>query len=280
MLSISNHDRDLAGLTYVYPVLSRRAGGVSLGINLNPNNACNWQCVYCQVPDLKRGRAPKIDLARLEDELRGFLTAVCRSDWLARSAPEGMRVLKDLAFSGNGEPTSAVEFADAVALVARLREEFAPGAALRLITNGSLLGQARVQEGVRRLAQAGGEVWFKVDAGKADAIARINGVKLSPRAIARNLAICAALCPTWVQTCVFRQDGLPPSGAELDAWLALLESVNDGEGGAALKGVLLYGLARPSLQPDAARLSTLSPQEFDAIAARVKQKGLALHVSP
>lgn len=280
MLSISNHDRDLAGLTYVYPVLSRRAGGVSLGINLNPDNACNWQCVYCQVPDLKRGRAPKIDLARLEDELCGFLSAVCRSDWLVRNAPEGMRVLKDLAFSGNGEPTSAMEFADAVALVARLRGEFAPEAALRLITNGSLFGQTRVREGVRRLAQAGGEVWFKVDAGKADAIARINGVKLSPRAIARNLAICAALCPTWVQTCVFRWDGLPPSGVELDAWLALLESVNDGEGGAVLKGVLLYGLARPSRQPDAARLSTLSLQEFDAVAARVKEKGLALRVSP
>ncbi|MDR3087885.1 MAG: radical SAM protein [Azoarcus sp.] len=278
MLSISNHDRDLAGLAYVYPVLSRRAGGVSLGINLNPDNACNWQCVYCQVPDLTRGKAPKIDLARLEDELRGFLTAVCRGDWLARNAPEGMQVLKDLAFSGNGEPTSAAEFADAVALVARLRKEFAPEVALRLITNGSLLGQARVREGVRRLAQAGGEVWFKVDAGKADVIARVNGVKLSPRTIACNLATCAALCPTWAQTCVFRWDGLPPSGDELDAWLALLESVN-GEGG-ALKGVLLYGLARPSLQPDAARLSPLSSREFDAVAARVKEKGLALRASP
>ena len=72
-LKVSDHDRDLAGLTYVYPVLSRRAGGVSIGINLNPNNACNWHCAYCQVPDLVRGRAPAIDLARLEAELRGFL---------------------------------------------------------------------------------------------------------------------------------------------------------------------------------------------------------------
>ena len=49
------HDRDVAGLTYVYPVVSRRAGGVSVGINLSPNNACNWRCVYCQVPNLQRG---------------------------------------------------------------------------------------------------------------------------------------------------------------------------------------------------------------------------------
>jgi wyosine [tRNA(Phe)-imidazoG37] synthetase (radical SAM superfamily) len=280
MLTPSNHDRDLAGLTYVYPVLSRRAGGVSVGINLNPNNACNWQCVYCQVPNLTRGRAPTIDLAKLESELRGFLVALCHGDWLARNAPEGARVLKDLAFSGNGEPTSAAEFADAVALMARLHAEFklGPEVALRLITNGSLLAQPNVQAGIRRLGEAGGEVWFKVDAGEAGAVARINGVRLAPRTIARNLATCAALCPTWVQTCVFRWEGQPPTDDELDAYLNLLVSVNGAN--SALKGVLLYGLARPSLQPDATRLTRLSAEEFDAVAARIREKGLTVNVSP
>jgi wyosine [tRNA(Phe)-imidazoG37] synthetase (radical SAM superfamily) len=280
MLNPSNHDRDLAGLTYVYPVLSRRAGGVSVGINLNPTNACNWHCVYCQVPNLTRGRAPKIDLAKLESELRGFLAALCHGDWLARNAPEGAQVLKDLAFSGNGEPTSAAEFADAVALVARLHAEFklGPEVALRLITNGSLLAQPDVQAGIRRLGEAGGEVWFKVDAGEAGAVARINGVRLAPRTIARNLATCAALCPTWVQTCVFRWEGQPPTAGELDAYLNLLAGVS--EEGRALKGVLLYGLARPSLQPGAAKLTRLSAEEVDVIATRIKEKGLTVCASP
>ena len=47
-LTVDDHRRDSAGMRYVYPVLSRRARGVSIGINLNPNNACNWRCVYCQ----------------------------------------------------------------------------------------------------------------------------------------------------------------------------------------------------------------------------------------
>ena len=68
-LTSSDHGRDAAGFTYVYPVLSRRAGGVSVGINLNPNNACNWRCVYCQVPDLVRGKAPPADLPQLRREL-------------------------------------------------------------------------------------------------------------------------------------------------------------------------------------------------------------------
>ena len=280
MLNVSDHDRDLAGLVYVYPVLSRRAGGVSVGINLNPNNACNWRCAYCQVPNLARGRAPKIDLDRLEAELRGFLAAICRGGWLARNAPEGARVLKDLAFSGNGEPTGAAEFPDAVALAARLRAEFAldRGVALRLISNGSLLGQARVREGIRRLAQAGGEVWFKLDAGTGDAMAKINGVRLAPRTVARHLATCAALCPTWVQTCVFRWDGQPPGAAELDAWFDLLDRAN--ADGGAIEGVLLYGVARPSLQPEGARISPLSTTELAVIVNRIKEKGLTVRVSP
>ena len=56
-LGTDDHSRDAAGLKYVYPVVSRRAEGVSVGINLNPNNACNWRCVYCQVPDLVLGAA-------------------------------------------------------------------------------------------------------------------------------------------------------------------------------------------------------------------------------
>jgi len=277
MLTVSDHHRALDGFMYVYPVLSRRAGGVSVGINLNPNNACNWQCVYCQVPGLIRGSAPEIDLARLETELRAFLAALCRGDWLRHNAPEGARTLRDIAFSGNGESTSAREFADAVALVARLHAEFdlGPAVALRLITNGSLLGQARVQEGIRRLGQAGGEVWFKVDAGKRDIIERINGVRLAPKTIARHLGTCAALCPTWVQTCVFRWDGLPPDDSDLDAWCDVLTSA-----GATLSGVLLYGVARPSRQPAGARISPLSAEELDRIAMIVKEKGLTVLVSP
>lgn len=284
-LSIHNHDRDLAGLTYVYPVLSRRAGGVSVGINLNPNNACNWHCAYCQVPGLVRGKAPVIDLVRLEAELRGFLAALTGGDWLACNAPEGMRTIRDIAFSGNGEPTSAAEFPQAVALVARLRAEFGLGGAggagsetvpIRLITNGSLMSQARVQEGVRLLGEAGGEMWFKVDAGSAAAIERINGVHLDPAMVVRHLRLGAARCPTWVQTCMFRWDGAPPAEDEIDAYLALLEAA----GVEQLQGVLLYGIARQSMQPEAAHLGALGADELETIAARIRKKGLTVRVSP
>ena len=73
MLDVYNHQRDAANLTYIYPVLSRRAGGISVGINLNINRKCNWACVYCQVENLQRGNPESINLTLFQEELNYFL---------------------------------------------------------------------------------------------------------------------------------------------------------------------------------------------------------------
>ncbi|WP_230411786.1 radical SAM protein [Denitromonas iodatirespirans] len=276
-LKVSDHRRDFAGMTYVYPVLSRRAGGVSVGINLNPNNACNWHCVYCQVPGLVRGAAPDIDRALLRSELTGFLDALVSGDYMEQHVPEGLRTIQDIAFSGNGEPTSAKAFAEIVADVLAIRD--AAGLAkvpVRLITNGSLVRREAVQEGLRRLAAGGGEVWFKVDGGRREDIARINGVELDPASVSRALALCAGLCPTWVQTCMFAWDGEAPDTAAIDAYVDCIAAA----GVDALQGVLLYGVARVSMQPEAPRVSALPESVLMTIAERIKEKGLTVRVSP
>lgn len=277
-LAVTDHSRDSAGLTYVYPVVSRRAGGVSIGINLNPNNACNWRCIYCQVPDLKRGSAPPIDMAQLERELRGFVDALLHGDFMRLHVPEGARQIVDIAFSGNGEPTSAREFPQAIELAGRVLRETGLDRTvmIRLITNGSLLGRSQVQQGLRLLGELGGEAWFKVDAGTAEGYRRINNVELSPEAVVRNLRRCARLCPTWVQTCLFALDGEDPKEEEVTAYLNVLNQA----GIENLAGVLLYGLARPSLQPEAGRLSRLPEERLEAIAGRLRGAGLTVRVSP
>ncbi len=277
MLTVSDHNRSFIDMTYVYPVVSRRACGVSVGINLNPDNACNWHCAYCQVPGLVRGAAPEIDLAQLEGELRQFLGELLHGSFMAEHVPPEAQVIRDIAFSGNGEPTSSKAFATIVERVVAIRDEVGLAAVpIRLITNGSLADRPYVQTALRSLAAAGGEVWFKLDGGRAEDIARINGVDLAPEAHARRLALCASLCPTWVQTCMFRWDGAPPSDAMIAAYLAILDSADT----TALKGVHLYGLARPSLQPEASHLQRLSPDELEQIARRIKEKGLTVVVSP
>ncbi|WP_374323828.1 radical SAM protein [Azonexus sp.] len=276
MLRTDDHRRDSAGLRYVYPVISRRAGGVSVGINLNPNNACNWACVYCQVEGLSRGGPPPLELDRLEAELAGFLGDAINGDFMRRQVPETARRLVDVAFSGNGEPTSAPEFADAVARVAQVLGRFGLAVPLRLISNGSLLHRPAVQDGIRRLDEAGGEVWFKLDRATAAEVAAINGVAWAPEKAARNLETCAALAPTWVQTCWFAFDGLAPDAASLAAYCALLAPLAD-----QLAGVHLYGLARPSQQPAAPRLAALSEAALREVAASIeKETGLRVIVSP
>ena len=197
MLTVSDHNRSFIDMTYVYPVVSRRAGGVSVGINLNPNNACNWHCAYCQVPGLVRGAAPEINLPQLERELAGFLDELIHGRFMAEHVPPEARVIRDIAFSGNGEPTGCRNFGEIVERVVAIRDTAGLGEVpIRLITNGSLVDRPAVQAALKALATAGGEVWFKLDAGTEADIARINGVDIKPQAHARRLALCASLCPT------------------------------------------------------------------------------------
>jgi wyosine [tRNA(Phe)-imidazoG37] synthetase (radical SAM superfamily) len=277
LLKTEDHSRDSAGMRYVYPVVSRRAGGVSVGINLNPNNACNWRCVYCQVPGLTRGGPPPIDLNLLERELNGFLVGAVSGDFMATRVPAGARRLVDVAFSGNGEPTSAAEFPGAVAIVERALVTFdlVGKVLIRLITNGSLLDRKSVQSGIARIGAAGGEVWFKLDAATPAGLARINGTRARPEAVARRLDRCAALAPTWVQTCLFRVDGEAPGESDLQAYLALLAPH-----ASEVAGVHLYSLARPSLQAEAPRLGRMEEAWLEGFAQRIRQLGLTVRVSP
>lgn len=279
-LSFENHDRDLAGLTYVYPVVSRRARGVSVGINLNPNNACNFRCVYCQVPGLVHGKAPEIDGERLLSELDSFLEWVQRGDFMEKVVPEGSRRLNDIAFSGNGEPTSVGDFGAIVKGVTDVMERRALLGKIKLvlITNGSLIHQAHVQRGLKHLATAGGEAWFKLDSASAEGQERINSYQGGLERVAQNLATCAELVPTWIQSCVFARGGEPPS---LEERTAMLDFLREQLGaGLKLQGVLMYGIARQSHQPEAPELSALSVEWMETWADQLRGLGLEVRVSP
>ncbi|MCR4298233.1 MAG: radical SAM protein [Gallionella sp.] len=279
-LSVTDHDRGSAALRYVYPVVSRRAGGVSAGINLNPNNACNWRCIYCQVPDLTRGSAPPVDLALLEKELRGFLDELLHGDFMQSRVPEGMRRINDIALSGNGEPTSAAEFAQVIELIGRVRSEVGLPDTVKtvLITNGSLLYRGEVQQGLRAMARLNGEVWFKLDRASEAGMRLINDTSTSMAKVRDNLVTAIALCPAWLQTCWFALDGKPPSRQDEDDYLEFVSALlRDGH---KLQGVLLYGLARPSLQAEAPRLSNLPLENLQAFAGRIGKLGLPVTISP
>jgi wyosine [tRNA(Phe)-imidazoG37] synthetase (radical SAM superfamily) len=278
-LTVNDHSRDSAGLRYVYAVVSRRAQGVSVGINLNTNNACNWRCIYCQVPNLTRGTAPPVDMALLESELRGFLEEVLHGDFMRR-VPEGMRRINDIAISGNGEPTSAEGFADVIDLVCRVKQELDLPAETKLvlITNGSLMQRENVQRGLRRMAQLNGEVWFKLDRASEVGMQLVNDTHMSLDRVRENLRIAISCCAnTWLQTCWFELDGTPPSMQDEDDYIGFLTNLLRDD--IRPRGVLLYSLARPSLQPEASRLTAIPEEQLEVFAARIRALGLVVQVN-
>jgi len=279
MLSTHNHDRDVVGMTYLYPVISRRAGGVSIGINLNPNNACNWHCAYCQVPDLVRGSAPEIDLEQLKDELTTMLNDVVNGSFMAERVPADCRKLCDLAISGNGEPTSCRDFDSIVKLIIEVMQVFSlkDEVKLRLITNGSYLHKPHVQAGLELMCRNNGEVWVKVDSATEAGIERINGVSATPELLFKQVKAAAELCPTWIQTCMFAWDSAEPTEEEMNAYLGFIKQLKAQV--IPVKGVLLYGLARPSLQPEAEHLTQLNEVWMQSLVQVIEEEGFTVTLS-
>src|SRR5271166_5184354 len=74
------HHRAFGDNRYVYAVLSRRSKGISIGINLNPDKVCNFDCVYCQVDRQLPPLVGRVDEPRLLDELEDMLDSSQRGE--------------------------------------------------------------------------------------------------------------------------------------------------------------------------------------------------------
>src|SRR5207244_5559236 len=72
----TQHPRRFEENRFVYPVLSRRSEGVSIGVNLNPDKVCNFDCIYCQVDRTTQSETPFVEMRQLVDELEDTLRLV------------------------------------------------------------------------------------------------------------------------------------------------------------------------------------------------------------
>ena len=258
-LHTENHNRDIFESKYIYPVLSRRAGGLSLGINLNTNNACNWQCIYCEIPNLTRGNPEPIDLNLLEDELHQWLFKIIHTPFIKDNSPSNTS-FADIAFSGNGEPTAAKEFGHAVDRSIKLLGEFnlANKIPIRLITNGSFIHKNL--DAIKTISNYNGEVWFKVDAGNTLTIKKINQINPSMKQIQNNLDLCIQYISTIVQSCFLKIGGSIPSNNFLDDYINFINPFSS-----RLKGIHIYSLARPSYQKSEVDIQRLNLDELSYI---------------
>lgn len=244
-----------------------------MGINVNPNKACHYRCLYCQVAGLKRGKAPDLDAGLLKAELRSFLSG-------ALDDPRGLPI-RDIAISGDGEPTSLADFDGLVGIIQEVLDGLGVLGGLKvvLITNGTLIHLSRVRRGLELLGSIKGEVWFKLDAASQEGLRLVNGTGVSPLRLYKNLRLAARLCPVWVHTLCFCLDKKPilDDLSERGAYLGWLKRAQSE--GIPLRGVNLYTMSRPSFQPEAPRLSVVSKEWLNSLALEVRALGLKALVS-
>jgi wyosine [tRNA(Phe)-imidazoG37] synthetase (radical SAM superfamily) len=266
------HSRAFDDNRYVYPVLSRRAGGISIGVNLNLDQWCNFRCVYCQIQRLGRIERAPMDLARLEAELDAMLDRVVSGSIFRetqfQATASQFRRLNDIAFSGDGEPTACPVFAEAVTVCAEVRRrKQLPQLKLVLITNASLLHQPRVAGGLEILDANNGEIWAKLDAGTEDFFRQVACSDASFQQVLDNIHQAALVRPLVIQTLLMRIRDERPPPEELEAYCGRLCDIV--AAGGQIKLVQIHTIAR---KPAVDWVAPLSDSEIDRIGDLVRRR--------
>ncbi|MCC5828703.1 MAG: radical SAM protein [Phycisphaeraceae bacterium] len=264
--AFARHERTWRDFELVYPVVSRRSRGVSIGINLNPDRICNYNCLYCCVNRSQPLRAHTPSLDQLDRELNGLLesvlTGALAEDPLFSGIPEGYRRLRDLAFSGDGEPTISPVFESAVDRVIRAHRHWGlDGVKIVLITNATRLSRPEVERALSRLDEHGGEVWAKLDAGSEAFFELIDQPGVSLRWVLDEIARCANRRAVVIQTMVARVEGAVPADDEWRQWASRLVEIR--QRGGVIARIQLYTVARVVHD---SRISAASESELGRIA--------------
>ena len=268
-LSFQNHSRTVLNRRYIYPVISRRSKGVSLGINLSVNNRCNWRCAYCQVPNLQRGGSPKADLEVLRKELFEVLNYVIHGDFMDQYVPKELRRLNDIALSGNGEPFACPNIKEVFEVIQNVKTEIGVNTPIIVITNGSYLSHPKRLSAVQRLGTLNGSLWAKIDAGSEADMRLVNGISTDFFTHLRGIAAASKHVKMIIQTCLlhFSHSSFEKRLAD---YLVAIDKLLAFE--AKISSVQLYTLARPAQQGIA--VSAVSNSALDQAAAQLRSKGL------
>ena len=270
--TVQDHSRQFSDFTFVYPVISRRSRGLSIGVNLNPDKVCNFDCIYCEVDRRLPGKVSQVDLKQMRDELVAMIR-FARDGGLAKEpkfneVPWLTRDVKDIAFSGDGEPTMIHNFAECVQVVADVKQQEGLAATkLVLITDAAGLDKADVKRGLALMDAHQGEVWAKLDAGTEAYFRLVNRTSIKFERILKNLLETALARPIVIQSLFLKVHGEAMSVAELDAYCQRLNDLV--RAGGHIKEVHAYTVARPTPEAFATKLSAA---ELQGIAGIIGEK--------
>jgi wyosine [tRNA(Phe)-imidazoG37] synthetase (radical SAM superfamily) len=272
----TRHPRRFEENRFVYPVLSRRSEGISIGVNLNPDKVCNFDCIYCQVDRTTQSETQFVETRQLLEELEETLRLAANGELFEypqfKETPPQLRRLNDIAFSGDGEPTTYRNFDEIIGACAELKRRLGLDAVkMVLITNASMFHRPHVQRGLAILDQNNGEIWAKLEAGTEQYFKLVDRTPIPFQQILDNITAAAKVWPLVIQALFMRVSGEPPSQAELEAFCDRLNEIR--AAGGKLKLIQVYTVAR---RPTESYVGPLADAEVDAIVELVTRRtGLA-----
>jgi histidinol dehydrogenase len=259
--AVENHRFRESG-SLVYPVYSRRSRGLSVGLNLFPDGkVCSFDCPYCEVFPFRSEY--KFSLEAFETELKKVLV----------QAKEQKDEVRDLCFSGNGEPSNSPHFAGALNCAVRLRDEIVPAANLVIITNGTGLLNDEVFGLLKNAAAppVALKIWLKLDAGTSSWYQAMNRSSVSFEKLTAKIRDFSRCAPFTIQTMICAVEGKAPPHEEENAWEDL---VMDLAGGQSITNIHLYGKARPA--PEDPLTEALPASFLEERAASLRSRLAAL----
>lgn len=263
---------------FVYVVISPRARGLSIGVNMNPDKGCNFDCAYCEVNRQPPARETALDVDVMASELEETLgmahAGQIRYLPAYRNVPAELLKLRHVTLSGDGEPTLSPSFVDAVHAVVHVRAlgRF-PFFKLVLITNATGLDRPQVQQGLKFFT-AQDEIWAKLDAGTQAYMNRVNRPDCALEKVLQNILLVARQRPVVIQSLFPSLNGLEPPAGEIDEYVKRLNELKSG--GAQIPLVQIYSATRPTPHSECGHLSLKS---LSRIAQAVRlTTGLAAEV--
>jgi wyosine [tRNA(Phe)-imidazoG37] synthetase (radical SAM superfamily) len=245
---------------FVYVLVSPRARGLSVGINLNPDKRCNFDCVYCEVNRSLPSRDHQLDVSVMVRELEQTLTLALENRLAAlpgfHNLPAELLQVRHVALSGDGEPTLCPDFSDAVRAVVHLRAlgKF-PFFKLVLITNATGLHTSQVKTGLHLFTPTD-EVWLKLEAGTRAYYERINRPTVPLEEVLENILNLARQRPVVIQSLFPRFHNEEPRDSEIVEFVTRLRELKDA--GARISLVQIYSAMRAIIHPECGHLSLRS----------------------
>ena len=262
--------RDFLDNRFVYVVVSARARGLSVGVNMNPDKRCNFECVYCEVHRADPPRELRLDVEALAAELKLTLTAVGEGRLRERpwyhALPDELLQLRHVALSGDGEPTLAPNFAESVQAVVHVRALGGfPFFKLVLHTNATGLDQPQVQQGLKFFTKSD-EIWIKLDGGTQAYLNKVDRMNVPLEKVLANILMLAQQRPVVIQSLFPSINGEEPPLEEIEQYAQRLKQLK--AQGAQISLVQIYSATRPT--PNSG-ISHLPLKSLSRIAHTVRQ---------